>query len=315
MSEVSRLPVHEPFDLRRIDLNLVLPLHALLEERSVTAAAHRLGVSQPAASQSLSKLRKHFGNDLLRREGREYHLTPLAAGLRGSVERVVHDLGLLLSAGAVFDPAENSREYTILASDYGAAVLGQPLVRRLAARAPSVRLIFSSLPDGGTANLHEVFAAVDGVILPSGMNPPGEWMPLYDDSWCCIVDESLADEARAWSAEEFTARGWVATAVVESVPAQGYLRHAGIDIDVVIRAQTFTAVPYLVSGSPHVGVLHRRHARMLAAATRTVIIDPPWRQPPVPMVMFYDGLRAQDPAVRWFLDEVAVVAAQLAEPS
>src|SRR3712207_9356143 len=69
-------------NLASLDLNLLVSLDALLQERSVTRAATRMGLSQPALSASLARLRRHFGDELLTRVGNEYRLTPLAAQLK-----------------------------------------------------------------------------------------------------------------------------------------------------------------------------------------------------------------------------------------
>ena len=74
--------------LANLDLNLLVALRELVRERSVTRAAQRLGVTQPAASASLSRLRRHFGDDLLVREHGEYVLTPLGEQLAEQVEAV-----------------------------------------------------------------------------------------------------------------------------------------------------------------------------------------------------------------------------------
>lgn len=303
------------FDLRRLDLNLVVVLHALLEERNVSAAARRLGVTQSAASQSLAKLRKHFDDDLLQWAGRRHDLTPLGASLAGPVDDVVERLGALWSPTTSFDPALVERDFVLLGSDYAAAMVGGPLVRRLAAAAPAARLRLEGLPPAGPGDLKEVLSRVDGLVTPRGMDPPGDALPLFEDQWCCVVDAGLGREAAGWRADDLRSRGWVATDVRGTVPARDYLRHAGIEVDVVVRAPTFSAVPYLVAGTPHVGVMHRRLAERLATASGTTVVDVPWDQPTVSMVVFFDRLRAQDPAVRWFLDELVAAAHQdLGEP-
>jgi DNA-binding transcriptional LysR family regulator len=300
-----------PFDLRRIDLNLLLPLHAVLEECSVSAAARRLGLTQPAVSQSLAKLRRHFGDDLLSRGPSGYVLTPLATDLRSHVEQLVSALGQVLAQPAAFDPALSERTFDVVASDYAAAVLGPPLVKRLADIAPGVRLRLRGFDVSDPERAKNALASADGLIIPRGMNPPGESISLFVDSWCCVVDPCWAEAAATWTAADFTQRKWVATEINGSLPAQNYLRHGGVEIDVTVMAQTFTAVPFLVAGTPYVGVLHRRHAELIADVAGVAIVKAPWAEPAVHMVMFYDTLRAQDPALQWFLDEAANVAASL----
>ncbi|MET0448080.1 MAG: LysR family transcriptional regulator [Aeromicrobium sp.] len=299
------------FDLRRLDLNLVVALNALLEERSVSAAARRLNVTQPAASQSLAKLRRHFDDQLLVRVGRTYELTVLATGLRPQVETLVVELGRVLTPANTFDPSTSEREFVVTMSDYGAAIVGAPLLRHLADAAPRARLRLTNAPVSGYASFKEALRHLDGIVVPTAITPPGETIELFTDSWCCVVSSDLAAEAAAWTEDDFTSRGWVGTEVHETVPAQEYLRRVGVEVDVVATVPTFSAVPYLVAGTPHVGIMHRRLADQLAGPAGVVVVPTPWTPPVVPMVMFYDKARAQDPAVRWFLDVVESIARDL----
>ncbi len=302
-------------ELRRLDLNLVLALHALLVERNVSIAAERLGVSQSAASQSLAKLRRHFDDPLLRRVGRQYQLTSLATELKPRVEEVVHGLGDVLRTDADFDPRATEREFVVSMSDYAAAVLGGPLVTSLAQTAPGARLRFDPMPEPGLDVLKETIRHCDGVVAPRSETPPGPDVPLFSDEWCCIVDSALAQEASGWSTDDFTSRGWVGTSFYGIVPGQDFMRRAGIEVDVVVRAPTFSAVPYLVAGTPHVGVMHRRLAEQLGQSVDVTIVPTPWPPPPVHMVLFYDAERAQQPAARWFVDWVEHVAEDLGRRS
>lgn len=299
------------FDLRRLDLNLVIALNALLEERNVSAAARRLGVSQPAASQSLAKLRRHFDDDLLIRAGRQYDLTAFATRLQPQVHDLVHDLGKVLAPESTFDPGTTEREFTVTMSDYVAAVFGGPLVAHLADHAPGAKLRLVPVPVSGFDSFREALRHLDGIVVPTAVSPPGETIELFTDSWCCVVANEFADDAASWTEVDFTSRGWIATHVNSAVPAQEYLRRAGIEIEVAVSVPTFSAIPYLVAGTPRVGILHRRLAEQLAGPAGVTIVPTPWAQPSVPMVMFYDKTRAQDPAVRWFLDAVERVAERI----
>jgi Bacterial regulatory helix-turn-helix protein, lysR family len=110
--------------LASLDLNLILVLRELLRERNVTRAAERVGVTQPAVSAALSRLRRHFGDDLLVRVSRGYVLSPLAVQLERQVEEICAAAERLFSAGADFDPASTRREFTLMMADYTVAVLG-----------------------------------------------------------------------------------------------------------------------------------------------------------------------------------------------
>src|SRR5947209_14433024 len=126
--------------LPNLDLNLLLSLDALLEQRGVTRAAQQLGLSQPALSASLARLRRHFGDELLSRTGNEYRLTPLAVQLKPRVRLALQGVERVFTAQPDFDPAESTREFSVLTSDYAAALLGSALAGLFVAEAPSARL-------------------------------------------------------------------------------------------------------------------------------------------------------------------------------
>jgi DNA-binding transcriptional LysR family regulator len=127
-------------NLDRFDLNLLRVLDALLEERQVSAAARRLGLSQPAASSALGRLRKAFGDPLLTRVGNGMTLTPLAVELQPRVRRALDDISQALSAATTFNPRDTRRVFRIGADDYSSVVLLAPLVARMRRDAPQAAL-------------------------------------------------------------------------------------------------------------------------------------------------------------------------------
>src|ERR1700683_2002326 len=99
--------------LANLDLNLLVALRELTRERSVTRAAQRLGVTAPAASSALSRLRRHFGDELLVREHGEYVLTSLGEQLAGQVEAVCSAAERLFAAASAFDAAPTEGEVAL----------------------------------------------------------------------------------------------------------------------------------------------------------------------------------------------------------
>ena len=126
--------------LANLDLNLLVALRELLRERSVTRAAERLGVTQPAASAALARLRRHFGDELLVRDRGEYTLTPLGAQLAEQADAVCAAAQRLFAASADFDPATSEREFTLVMADYTIMVMGEALSQVIARAAPRARL-------------------------------------------------------------------------------------------------------------------------------------------------------------------------------
>ena len=131
--------------LREVDANLLLSLHALLEERNLTHAGERMTMSQPAMSGALARLRKHFDDELLVRVGRGFELTPLAERLRPLVADAVEAAEALLGNQREFDPASSTRRFAVSMSEYAMTVLAEPLTRLL--RRAGAGLLGGARPD------------------------------------------------------------------------------------------------------------------------------------------------------------------------
>lgn len=305
MRDPSYPPAVSTFDLRRLDLNLVVALSALLEERNVSAAARRLSVSQPAASQSLAKLRRHFDDDLLVRVDGRYELSALGSTLAPLVRTAIEDLTVLLGSTRAFDPTETAREFRVVMSDHAMLLFGGALVAAFHDRAPRGTLRFEQLPL--PHRIKDSLRQVDALLMPRSIEPPGDAVPLFRDAWCLVVDASRADLARTWTHEEALARPWVAAEIHGIVPGHEFLRRAGLEFRAAVTVPTFSAVPHVVAGTSLVGLVQRRLADRLAASTGTAVVGSPWPMPAFQVVAFHDRQRAQDPAVRWFLDLLAEV--------
>ena len=178
-------PLHES-RLANLDLNLLVSLNALLEERSVSRAAARLGLSQPSLSAALSRLRRHFHDDLLSRVGNNYELTPLAAQLAEQVTTALAAVGRVFASEPDFDPATAEREFTVLVSDYAITVLG-PALATLLQQAPSVRLRLHQVAIPVVNAASQALRDVDAMVLPHGYLSDLPSQQLFTDRWVCIV--------------------------------------------------------------------------------------------------------------------------------
>jgi DNA-binding transcriptional LysR family regulator len=127
-------------DLRSVDLNLLVTFEAVVTERSVSRAAERLGLTQPAVSHALARLRKIFRDDLLVRGPAGMEPTPRALEVASVLARSLSDIEQVLDQEWHFDPATSSRRFTLHVSDYVAPFLLPDLCARLRTQAPSVRL-------------------------------------------------------------------------------------------------------------------------------------------------------------------------------
>ncbi|TFH82275.1 LysR family transcriptional regulator [Pseudomonas kribbensis] len=181
-------------DLRRIDLNLLVILDALLSEQHVTRAAERLHLSQPAVSHALARLRDLLGDPLLVRAGSGLVPTARALELVAPLAEALAQVQSLLAPNT-FDPASARRIFRLAMSDYGAAIILPGLIRTLRAEAPGIDLQISHASREGM-----VEGLLNGDIdLAAGVLPelPGELCstPLFEERYVCLLDrQSLPAE-------------------------------------------------------------------------------------------------------------------------
>jgi len=286
--------------LSNLDLNLLVSLDALLRERSVTRAAAGLGLSQPTLSTALSRLRRHFDDELLTRVGNSYELTPLAADL---VERTAGAMGVLerVFAGQPdFDPARAEREFTVVVSDYAATVLGAHLSAVLAEQAPSVCLRLQQLRTETVDAAPESLRAVDAMVLPHGYLADLPHQDLYEDQWTCVVSADNVSVGETFTLEHLHTLPMVVTyrEPTAFTPAVKQLSMVGIEPRVVAVSGSFLALPFLVAGTDRFALIQQRLADRLAAAGVRVL---PCPFPVTPLIeaLWWHPVYDRDSAHQW----------------
>src|SRR4051795_8619613 len=198
-------------NIASLDLNLLVSLDALLQERSVTRAAARMGLSQPALSASLARLRRHFGDELLARTGNEYRLTPLAVQLKELVRIALSGVERVFTAQPEFDPASSTREFTLLVSDYVVAILGDTLAELLGEEAPNTRLRLTPHSPAMVERADQVLLTADLMLLPRGFITDLSHCDLYRDEWVCVVAADNPVVGEGLTTEHLQSMRWVAT--------------------------------------------------------------------------------------------------------
>lgn len=287
--------------LRNLDLNLLLTLDALLAERNVTRAAERLGLSQPAVSSSLGRLRRHFGDELLQRVGNRYELTPLAQQLSTRTGPALAGVQRVFDASADFDPGTSTREFTIMISDYAATIFGDRLVTTVASVAPGVRLRLQQTETTLVDNALETLRTLDGLILPHGFLTDIPATELFEDTWVCVVSRDNETVGEELTLEALSRLPWLVTFHLPTAftPAARQLRMMGVEPQVQVVVDSFLAVPFLVAGTSQVAVLQRKLASRLADAAGVRVLPCPWEVVPVKEAFWWHpGLR-HDPGHAW----------------
>ncbi|SDM31043.1 LysR family transcriptional regulator [Allokutzneria albata] len=299
-------------NLSKIDLNLLVPLNALLKERNVTRAAEWVSVGQPAMSASLARLRRLFNDPLLVKDGRQMVLTPLAESLVPRVTKLLADIGVVMSAAAQFDPATAERVFAVTASDYVTAVLLRPLLRELLDTAPGVRLSITSLHAGFVDHLRK--AQCDLLIWPLSLPTGEEVFPhgrLFSDTFVAVVDGDNPDVGERLSADQLADAPYVMVGGPHRAITDGRFDESGVYRNVVANTETFSGAAHLVPGTRMVAVIQRRLADLLGPrlGLRTVELAVP--MPELVESMYWHPKSSVDPGHRWLRETVQRVAARL----
>ncbi|MCK8438514.1 LysR family transcriptional regulator [Streptomyces sp. D2-8] len=298
-------------NLSRLDLNLVLALRALLEERNVTRAGERVGLSQPAMSAALSRLRRHFDDELLARTGNAYELTPLGVALRDRSATACDLLERVFSSQADFDPAAESREFTLLASDYGAAVFGAALARTLHQEAPGIRLTFQHPAPSVAENAATVLSTVDGLMMPHGIIDGFPAVDLHRDRWLCVVADDNPDVGDEITLEHLSHLPWAVYQRPYDAPVARQLSMIGISPRVEVSVQTFQLLPHMVEGTRRVSMIQERLARRAVRSAAVRVLPCPFEAVPVREALWWHPVHAQDAAHIWLRQKAAEVGATL----
>jgi DNA-binding transcriptional LysR family regulator len=305
-------------NLANLDLNLLVTLDALLEQRSVSHAAEKMGLSQPAVSAQLARLRRHFGDDLLARFGNQYRLTPLASQLRGRVRTAVTGAERVFAAEPDFNPATTSREFSLVMSDYGVAVLGPLLAAKLAVQAPGARLRFTPNTPYVVDNAVQSMTSIDLLVMPHGFTEGLSHRDIYVDDWVCVVSADNPDVGERLMLDQLRTLPWVVCyhGPTASTPAARHLRMLGIEPRVRIVTENFLTVAGLVAGTQHVALLQRRLADRIPAELGLRVLPCPFDVGPLVEAIWWHPMYDDDPEHLYLRELVVQVAAALrADPA
>jgi DNA-binding transcriptional LysR family regulator len=280
-----------------LDLNLLVALDALLDERSVGAAAGRLHLSQPAMSRTLGRIRHATGDEILVRSGRTMLPTPYAEQIRGDVHHLVAQAQAIFMPTAEIDPATLSRTFTVQCNDVVAGALVPRLAARVAATAPGVRLRFLGESEADTDELRRGNADLQ-LTDQTGHPADVRSMTVLTDRVVTIarrdlpVDPATTDGFVALPHVVISRRGRRRNLIDDLLAEQGHRRRVAVTVPTVAMALRAVAVADLITTAPA-----RLTADQLGPALRSFPLPMP--APPIPAVLAWHARHEKDSAHRW----------------
>jgi DNA-binding transcriptional LysR family regulator len=295
--------------LRKLDLNLMLALDALLAERNVTRAATRLGLGQPAVSHALARLREVLGDEILIRSGSAMTLTARAHQLVAPLREALHQLQGLTTLPQTFDPATSQAVFRIAMSPHDEAVLFPAVLRRLAGVAPSVRVISSQLARA------DILTSLDKEEIDAGigvLSPSRSWhraQPLFTMGFALIFDRKFGDATKLDNYLE-RPHALLTTQADLTGRIDKALARTGKSRRVVFSTPNFLSLEHILPGTPIVACVPEQLARRFEASGLTHG-KPPASIAPFAVSLVWHGRLDTDPAHTWFRAVIREAASNL----
>lgn len=301
---------------KKLDLNLLVALDALLTERNVTRAGERIYLSQSAMSNALSRLRQYFDDELLVPVGGKLEPTPRAELLHEAVKDVLLRIDTTVAAQPEFDPTRSDREFTMFVSDYSMEVLIPRLLALALQQGSRVRLRLKPQVAHPYRSLER--GEADLLIIPDIFCSPDHPQELlFEDHFVCVVwkDSPLADG-------EMTIERYLGASHVTMRPAdeelpvleKWFTLGQGLERRIAVSTYNFGAIPFMVVGSDLIGTVHSRLARRVLPAIPVVL-----KPVPLPAVSFHQTMqwhkyRTRDPGLVWLRGLLHEAATHLDDP-
>lgn len=284
-----------------LDLNLLLALDVMLDERSVTRAALRLNLSQPAMSAALARLREYFGDSLLVAQGKRMIPTAEALALQAELKPILGDIAELIARSTVFDPAHSDRVFRIAVSDYLVAVLFPKLMPILEREAPRVRLDLVAPSQEAQTELER--GELDLLLTPEEHCVPGHPTELLFEERHVVVGWSGNPIlANSLTEADFFSAGHVAVRVGQvnrASFAESHMDSFPQRRRIEVTASLFTTVPDLLVGTSRIAVMHERLAILFADRLPIVWQEMPFAFPIMREMCQTNRARLGDQGLGW----------------
>jgi DNA-binding transcriptional LysR family regulator len=300
--------------LRGLDLNLLLTLHVLIEERQVSRAASRLGLTQPAVSHALGRLREQFGDALLVRRGKDMVLTPRALDLAGPLRQILSSIQEM-AGPAGFDPRKARGTLRIATTDYGLAIVLPHVLSELAQAAPQLSIAYSDLSEDMFEHLKNGFLDIALTGQASYRDMQSE--PLFTERFVLVTRDDHPLVGKPVTVDDFVAWPHVMIDVVHSRlhDIDARLERMNKRRHIALRMPHFHAAAFFAQKSDLIVPVLERVARLYVDSLGLAIHQPP---PELDLgrfdyVQLWHERRNNDPLHRWVRKLIHNVGARIRE--
>lgn len=300
-------------NLSSFDLNLLRVLHALLIEHSTVRAAARLGLSQPAVSGALKRLRQSLGDELFFRSGQKLEATEFALSLKEPLQDIMGRVEALIRAQDAFDPETAERSFRISGSDFFAEMLMPALAGYLTAHAPSLRVhLVDLVPDDRVGTLAS--QDVDFALLPETPLPDwAEGQPVFNSSFSVIARKShprttelALSPGDVMPLDLFCDLGHVLFSTSGNPRGLGdeALARIGRERNVAMTLPVFSGIYRAVAGSDLIALLPSALAHRIADSANLNVFEPPIPVDPARLVLIWHRRYSESPPHLWLRSRI-----------
>jgi DNA-binding transcriptional LysR family regulator len=295
-------------NFRKIDLNLLIALNALLETKHVTQAAKRVHLSQPAMSRALARLRAMFQDPLLVKGQFGTSLTSRAQSLYQPLQSVLCEVSDMLTPPASV-PAQMKGEIIIATRDYELATVLPAIIQQIMLQAPNIKITVVPLTGDDLSPLEN--QKVDFVIGGSKSNSATlHQMTLYEEDFICIAAKKNAAVKQQLTLEKYlqlkhcvvTIAGF-STGVIDNILAKKKLQR-----EVTLRVPHFLAIPHIIAASDLLATLPARLATPLVQHNKLKILALPFKVPRFPIYLYWHKRNHHNPIHSWLKHIIKIYA-------
>ncbi|WP_301117346.1 LysR family transcriptional regulator [Pusillimonas sp. (ex Stolz et al. 2005)] len=289
-----------------LNIKLLLAFEAMMTHRNVTVAAEAMGVTQPALSVCLKRLRELLNDPLFVRTSHGMEPTVLAQDLKEPILQALSLLRQSLNHTQEFDPSTSSRTFHMVMTDIGARVFLPPLLNELSASAPNVNLNTVQLPVRQMRDALESGEMDLALGFIHGLSADCYQQQLFRRSYVCMVRRDHPVVGDSISLEQYLAMPHAVVAAVGSGHEiiESTLAKKGYQRRVALRLSHFLAIPLIVASTDLIVTIPTMLAESYLSVSRLKIIEPPLQFPEYTISQYWHARNHNDPGHRWLRELV-----------